>query len=319
MRRMDADEQFFKSILGSIVDKGDAMVYNIAPNRGIGNMISYNPMEGIEIIYNDFTMYGSMKKGFELDKKCIEINYCLEGHMEAELVNNKYIYMTSGDIGIFGYNVDILNFSFSDKHCKGITVMLYLPEAINSLNSFLDTDEFREEDFFDFIFRSNTCLVSHGNEKLDNIFKAFYLIPVEYRKHFLKIKVAELILSLMSDAEDTTTEAVYFQKNYVDKIKKARRILVDNLDRKITLPELADMVGTNVTDLEKGFKGIYGNTVFNYMKKYRMQKAMELLTESQYTVLEISLLCGYANSSKFAKNFKETYGMTPLKYRNSRK
>ena len=72
---------------------------------------------------------------------------------------------------------------------------------------------------------------------------------------------------------------------------------------------------TNTTDLEKGFKSIYGTTIFAYSRMNKMKKAKELLEDNKLSILEISLAVGYSNGGKFSKAFKETFGMLPTEYR----
>ncbi|UXZ09306.1 helix-turn-helix transcriptional regulator [Clostridium perfringens] len=75
------------------------------------------------------------------------------------------------------------------------------------------------------------------------------------------------------------------------------------------------MVLMNTTDLEKGFKSIYGTTIFAYSRMNKMKKAKELLEDNKLSILEISLAVGYSNGGKFSKAFKETFGMLPTEYR----
>ena len=52
------------------------------------------------------------------------------------------------------------------------------------------------------------------------------------------------------------------------------------------------------TVLKKCFKGVYGNSVYAYMKKYRLQMAERLLKENKLTIGEIALQIGYQNPNK---------------------
>ena len=148
-----------------------------------------------------------------------------------------------------------------------------------------------------------------------DILKELYVLPNEYNAYLMKIKVVELILYLISGSDYKENETVYFSRESVEKIKYARNIILDNLDKFITIKRLSQMVLMNTTDLEKGFKSIYGTTIFAYSRMNKMKKAKELLEDNKLSILEISLAVGYSNGGKFSKAFKETFGMLPTEYR----
>ncbi|CDI48974.1 transcriptional regulatory protein [Clostridium tetani 12124569] len=67
--------------------------------------------------------------------------------------------------------------------------------------------------------------------------------------------------------------------------------------------------------MQEEFKNVIGCTVYEYIKKVRMEKAKYLLKSTNMSVLEIANEIGYENPSKFANAFKEYNNVTPLKYR----
>ncbi|MBR6855337.1 MAG: helix-turn-helix transcriptional regulator, partial [Fibrobacter sp.] len=60
----------------------------------------------------------------------------------------------------------------------------------------------------------------------------------------------------------------------------------------------------------------YGDSVYSYLKTYRMKKATQLLQDGKMNIAEVAGRVGYTNSSKFAQAFKEFTGCTPKEYRN---
>ena len=92
-------------------------------------------------------------------------------------------------------------------------------------------------------------------------------------------------------------------------------LLLENLDRKITLDQLVDRFGYSATYIKICFKNTYGMPVHQYIRRKRMEQAAVLLLEDQDGILEIAGKVGFENGSKFAKVFKDTFGMTPGKYR----
>ena len=95
------------------------------------------------------------------------------------------------------------------------------------------------------------------------------------------------------------------------KITRAKEFIVNNLDENITIPILANLVGTNQCYLKKGFKEVTGKTVFEFIQENRMEKAKHLLQNSDKTIGDVAHLTGYASVSSFSQSFKNYFGITP--------
>ena len=94
---------------------------------------------------------------------------------------------------------------------------------------------------------------------------------------------------------------VYIQNNYMGDI---------------SLESSADFVGTNPYTLSRAFKQIYGKNFITYLTEYRMEKAKDLLRNTQLKIADISEHVGYRNSY-FNRIFKKVEGVTPGQYRES--
>jgi AraC-like DNA-binding protein len=70
------------------------------------------------------------------------------------------------------------------------------------------------------------------------------------------------------------------------------------------------------TQMKKYFKLAYGDSIYSYLKTYRMKKATQLLLDGKFNVAEVASRVGYTNSSKFAQAFKEYTGCSPKEYKN---
>lgn len=56
-------------------------------------------------------------------------------------------------------------------------------------------------------------------------------------------------------------------------------------------------------------------TVFQYMKQYRINKSIDLLLQSDLSIINIAMQCGFDNLSYYIRTFKELTGLTPKQYR----
>ena len=67
------------------------------------------------------------------------------------------------------------------------------------------------------------------------------------------------------------------------------------------------------------FKEYTGKTVNEYLTEYRIYIAKQLLEDTEKSILEIALECGFNEASYFIRIFKRQTGISPLKYRGQNK
>ncbi|MBO7710951.1 MAG: AraC family transcriptional regulator [Lachnospiraceae bacterium] len=114
-----------------------------------------------------------------------------------------------------------------------------------------------------------------------------------------------------SFAEDRSRHAktIYRIKWYIGK----------HYQEKLTLDELAGQVNLSRNYLCQIFKRETGESVFNYINRIRVEKSRLLLSDGSLEIVDIGNLCGFEDQSYFTKVFKSYVGMTPKKYRESRR
>ena len=96
-----------------------------------------------------------------------------------------------------------------------------------------------------------------------------------------------------------------------DKIVKAREILIQQIGEPITIKELSRKVAMNECYLKKGFKEMFGTTIFDFYQGQRMEHAKYLLYEKGLSVTEVSSMLGYSSISHFSTAFKKHTGLKP--------
>ena len=94
-----------------------------------------------------------------------------------------------------------------------------------------------------------------------------------------------------------------------------RQYLLANLDRKVTITELADHFHVSETLIKSCFKGVYGTTVHAWFRTEKMKAAAQDLITTDLSVLEIAGKYGFDNGSKFAKAFSGVFSLPPSEFR----
>jgi AraC-like DNA-binding protein len=96
-----------------------------------------------------------------------------------------------------------------------------------------------------------------------------------------------------------------------EKITKAREVLIEHIGEPITIKELSRKVAINECYLKKGFKEMFGTTIFDFYQSQRMEHARYLLYEKGLSVTEVSVMLGYSSISHFSTAFKKHTGLKP--------
>jgi AraC family transcriptional regulator len=96
-----------------------------------------------------------------------------------------------------------------------------------------------------------------------------------------------------------------------EKINHAREVLLQRIGDPITIKELSRKVGTNECYLKKGFKEMFGTTIFDFYQSQRMEHAKYLLYDKGLSVTDVSAMLGYSSISHFSTAFKKHTGLKP--------
>lgn len=135
-----------------------------------------------------------------------------------------------------------------------------------------------------------------------------------FRKLFLE---SQALLVLMHTHEQKESIGPCFACKFLNipsekqKIMQARVILTINLAEPPTIPQLARSVHINECYLKKGFREMYGCSVFDYVQQQRVQKARQLLLDGRHAIQDIALELGYSNTSNFTNAFRKLNGCSP--------
>lgn len=142
-------------------------------------------------------------------------------------------------------------------------------------------------------------------EYLQNAAKEIYSF-----RHFSDIvKLVEYHLSLVVEKFEQEQNA----SNYA--IYQVEQYIRLHYSEDLTLNTLADLVYLNPNYLSNIFTQVTGGTLNKYIKQIRMEKAQELLLNTNMKVTDISQAVGYPNTSYFCKSFQKLYGTTPERFR----
>jgi AraC-like DNA-binding protein len=110
---------------------------------------------------------------------------------------------------------------------------------------------------------------------------------------------------------------IYVRRSMEPRVQKIVELTQSNLERRITVEELADSVNLSPSRLRYLFKTQTGVSLARYLRLQRMDRAKFLLETTFLTVKEIMLKCGFSDESHFVRAFEMVCGLAPAKYREA--
>ena len=291
-------------------------VYRMKDGDGI--MTCYHVMPGVDVIYNDFHMDKGKAQYEDHAKRVLSIDHCREGRIEWEHKDGTFCYIGERDLQASGKTDHVDYYGFPTSHYHGITVNYYIDEFKdnlfkNSLNYNIDMEEIFEK----FCGHKDSFIV-RSDESIQHIFSELYVVPESIRLDYLKLKVLELLLFLGTlDVSGCTGERPYFSRSQVSKIKNIEKYIRENMGNDCKLAELSEKFGISMTAMKNCFKGIFGMSIYAYIKNYRMNIAADMLKNSDESITDIAFNVGYLNPSKFSSAFKSQFGCSPMEYKKT--
>lgn len=309
------DKVFYGDNITAIKKCEDCTVYKMKDDTGEGTMTCYMVFPGIDLMYNDFHMESCFSE-FCPKVEMIGIDYCREGRIEWELQNGSYMYFEERDIYINSKKQHATGFGFPLSHYHGITVAIYIDEASKVLSTIFEGFSVDLRTLRKKFCTDKKPFIIHAEGSILKIFSELYNVPEKIRKDYFKIKVLELLLFLsLLDIPINNEERPYFPRRQVETVKEIREYMTKNIDKHFTLNELSSLFDISLTSLKLCFKGVYGMSIYAYIRSYRIHVAASMIRKTNENITTIAGKVGYNNPSKFTAAFKKIMGMSPSKYR----
>ena len=133
---------------------------------------------------------------------------------------------------------------------------------------------------------------------------------------YLECKTLELMalrLEQIKNSCPSSAKSSELKTDDVERIYYVRDILRSQLLDPPMLQDLARLAGLNDCKLKKGFRQIFGTTVFGYVTQQRMERACQLLAQQQ-SVAAVAAAVGYASPTAFSNAFQRRLGTSPKVY-----
>lgn len=288
---------------------------------GEGYISAYDFDYGMSLIYFNCAFTEELDLRFAKERTHpLHFNFCVEGEILHQICD-----------GQIAYQLNPLNGSISANPLECMQCMTFSPkqQIIHTNLQIIRSEYLKKVD----------CELQKMHPKLVSVFsdtkseKSFlhevnYNIPTSecirhiagngykglIRSSFAEAKSLELLalqLKQFADDLDPDTRFVTLKRYDLDKILKAKEILLSDLQNAPTITDLAKLIGVNQQKLKKGFKQVFGKTINQYLRDARLEAAKYMIMDGSNSIQDVAERVGYSNRGHFARKFREKYGMLP--------
>ena len=252
----------------------------------------------------------------ELSEILIKKNTLWSNHDKLE--DHQLIFCTKGG-GIIQISNDIVPFS-QNQYCiipQGFIFKIQTGDAGPSI--FLtckfngEKSKIMEKDFTvvrDLIPSANNRIANRimlFDELFNNLTKGFHNANYQY----INLCFGHLLATFIYASR--TSDDLMEEQN--PGISRSIQFMEQNLDKKLSLNEIADEAGYSPSYLTTLFRKKTGYSPLSYFSHLKITKACEYLDYSKQKIKEISFLMGYTDPYHFSKDFQKKMGLSPRNYR----
>ena len=285
--------------------------------EGTGICMDYSLFSGIDLIFMDFNCSHTFREPM-VNRDILDIRHYRQGRVEFEFQNQKVFHMRENEFCINTLANMPASYSFPFEKCSGVSLVIDRDSIDSStIHQFSlygidirNLGEHLELDIHWYICKTP--------ENLHHIFDELYEAKGKESATYFRIKILELLYHVQKLRSEDRYAAVYYSKEHIEIVKRARKLLIGDLETKIPLESLIAGENISVVTFQAIFKQIYGDSPYTHLKKYKMNCAAVRLREGKESISEIAVSLGYSNASKFSKAFQDVFGLLPKDYRRQK-
>lgn len=122
--------------------------------------------------------------------------------------------------------------------------------------------------------------------------------------------VAESLAASMRTEPEIDQSTILTRQDRI-KLQRAVDLISENMDASLSVDRIAREAGVSASGLQRLFRLSAGQSVFDYVRGQRLERAHTLLKANEVTIPQASTIAGYSNPANFATAFRKRFGITP--------
>lgn len=285
-------------------------------DKEVSGYIGSIRLNGVAITYSNLHQQTDIEIALEQQGPHLELHFELEGQKQftSKAPGGMDITITEGRHGLF-FAPDMkgqLEFIRGSTQKKEIGIEF----SLERFSTFFDNDLEILGDFGLKLLHGAPALLSEKSYTTPIMQSLLHdILNCEFsgvlKKMYIESRVIELMTLVIEQVHTAGPASYTLPQADVDKVYRAREIILERLDEPCSLLQLARMSGLNDFKLKKGFREIFGTTVFGFLFDERMKLGRHLLQNGKHSIADIAFMVGYKNPTHFTVAFKRKFGYLP--------
>lgn len=166
-----------------------------------------------------------------------------------------------------------------------------------------------------FVMDGNRWSTAGGTSSLDLILK---VVAADHGEDLANTVADQLIYSTIRTDQDTQRLSIPTRIGVRHpKLSQVIQMMEGNIEDPMSPADLAEEVGMSTRQLERLFRRYLNRSPKRYYMELRLQKARNLLMQTDMSVINVALACGFASPSHFSKCYRSHYNTTPYRERGT--
>ena len=166
-----------------------------------------------------------------------------------------------------------------------------------------------------FVIDGNRLTTAGGTASIDLVLK---IIAADHGSDLANTVADMLIYSTIRTDQDTQRLSIPTRIGVRHpKLSQVIQMMEGNIEDPLSPADLADQVGMSTRQLERLFRRYLNRSPKRYYMELRLQKARNLLMQTDMSVINVALACGFASPSHFSKCYRGHYNTTPYRERGT--
>ena len=265
------------------------------------------------VYFSDIDIYTASEIAWHWHKE-IEIVVLYEGNVSLETAKESII-LKKGE-GVFINSEELHYFKkIGDEKCVLISYVFDKSFVIGDKGSII------ERKYIEPLVQNKTLSLFKISETLSRKLEEVFF-EYEDKKFGVEINIRNILSSVLLEIIIENREKLIEKKIYKNldsqRIKGMLDFIQKNYPNELTLKEIGEAVFIGERETLRCFARTIGISPIEYLKKYRVTAAANLLTTTDLPVTEICMQCGFNSPSYFSKSFQKVFNVTPREYRKNK-
>lgn len=218
-----------------------------------------------------------------------------------------------GDIIFVKKGANITHQFFDDKFCA---IFIFIPDDF--IQAFLKRNPALLHASQKDLSKQDAILWIQKDELLESYYQsiqAYLSFTQKPNEQLLILKFEELLLSLFSNPVHSELTD-YFISLCQNQHYHMSRVMEENFAYNLKLENYAQLCHMSLSTFKNAFKQYYNSTPASWLKERKLELAYQKVCTTDLSISQISIECGFEDTSHFIRVFKQKYQFSPLQYRH---